>query len=336
MDGRAAGERKETTVAAKAHSTAALTARPRLKPAERVALGIFAAILVITASWWAAALWPLPAGTPDWVVRARAACFGVSHSGLPHAGGWIMLVGTPLSLLAALVVVSGGALRSGMRRTLATTRGRFAAVVACAAFAAVMVMSGVRAAGAAGWDPVGSALASAGGSPLGLGTGHASDDAPVTLRAIDLPPGELGLRDHRGERIELQRFAGAPLIVTFAFGRCETICPIIVHETLAARSAFGEAAPPLVIITVGPWRDAPPRLPHIAEMWGLDANAHLLGGEVGEVERVLDSWRVNRVRDTRTGDISHPSLVYIVDADGRIRHAVPGGRGAIEAALRSL
>jgi cytochrome oxidase Cu insertion factor (SCO1/SenC/PrrC family) len=158
----------------------------------------------------------------------------------------------------------------------------------------------------------------------------------LVLRALDEPPGDLDLRDHRGERITAARFAGAPLLVTFAFGRCETVCPVIVKEARAARQALGHAAPPLVIITVDPWRDAPLRLPHIAEAWELDEAAHLLGGAVDEVERVLDSWRLERVRDARTGDVAHPSLVYVLDGKGRIRFGVPGWRDYIVAAVGGL
>jgi cytochrome oxidase Cu insertion factor (SCO1/SenC/PrrC family) len=297
-----------------------------LPPGERAALVALAVILAVTASWWAAALWPLPATTPDWVVRARAACFGVGHSGLPHAGGWILLVGSPVSLLAALAIIAGRTLRTALDRALATWSGRATVSLGLAAFVAVLATSGVRAAGAAGWSPVGAAAHD-----------PASDDQrAVPLRPLNAAPGALGLRDHRGELIEHSRFAGRPVLVTFAFGRCESICPVIVQESLAARAEIGAAAPPLVIITLDPWRDAPPRLPHIADAWQLDARAHLLGGDVAAVERVLDSWNVERTRDPRTGDVVHPSLVYLLDEHGRIRYAVPGWRSTIVRAVHAL
>jgi cytochrome oxidase Cu insertion factor (SCO1/SenC/PrrC family) len=54
------------------------------------------------------------------------------------------------------------------------------------------------------------------------------------------------------------------------------------------------------------------------------------------VDRTLNAWRVPRARNPRTGDISHPSVVYIVDADGRIAYVVTGGAEAISAAVRAL
>ena len=55
----------------------------------------------------------------------------------------------------------------------------------------------------------------------------------------------------------------------------------------------------------------------------------LLTGEVGEVESVLDAWNVARQRDPDTGDVAHPSLVYVLDAQARIAYATRGGTRAV-------
>jgi hypothetical protein len=36
------------------------------------------------------------------------------------------------------------------------------------------------------------------------------------------------------------------------------------------------------------------------------------------VEAALDAWDVPRTRDLATGEVTHPSLVYVIDAAGRI------------------
>jgi cytochrome oxidase Cu insertion factor (SCO1/SenC/PrrC family) len=94
--------------------------------------------------------------------------------------------------------------------------------------------------------------------------------------------------------------------------------------------------PPVLIVTLDPWRDTPSRLESIASSWRLDADAHVLSGPPDAVERTLNAWRVPRTRNQRTGDISHPSIVYIVNAEGRITYVVPGGAEAIVAAVRAL
>jgi cytochrome oxidase Cu insertion factor (SCO1/SenC/PrrC family) len=110
---------------------------------------------------------------------------------------------------------------------------------------------------------------------------------------------------------------------------------VIVSEVVAARRRLGEDAPELLVITLDPWRDTTSRLPSIARAWGLSGGEHVLSGDAEEVERALTAWRVPRSRNSRTGDISHPAIVYVVSADGRIRYVLSGGAD-VELALRSL
>jgi cytochrome oxidase Cu insertion factor (SCO1/SenC/PrrC family) len=63
---------------------------------------------------------------------------------------------------------------------------------------------------------------------------------------------------------------------------------------------------------------------------------HFLSGPPAVVERTLNAWRVPRVRNEQTGDLSHPPIVYIVGPDGRIAYVVQGNASAIAAAVRAL
>jgi cytochrome oxidase Cu insertion factor (SCO1/SenC/PrrC family) len=144
------------------------------------------------------------------------------------------------------------------------------------------------------------------------------------------------LTDHLGRRVDISDFSGRAVLVTFAYGRCETVCPVIVHTTLHARDQLEDVGPVVLVVTLDPWRDTELRLPHIAERWGLGADAYLLGGPIDQVERALDEWDVVRARDERSGEISHASLVYVVDESGRIRFAVTGNSEQIVAAVRRL
>jgi len=92
----------------------------------------------------------------------------------------------------------------------------------------------------------------------------------------------------------------------------------------------------VLLVTLDPWRDTPSRLASIAELWGLNGEAHVLSGPPDVVERTLSAWRVPRTRNEKTGDISHPSIVYVVGADGRIAYVVTGNAEVISAAVRAL
>lgn len=280
------------------------TRRPYAAVAALVAL---AAILLISVGWWAAALWPLPETTPDWVTRARAACFGRTESGLPNAGGWILLLGTPPAMLAALAIMAGGALREGLRLLLGARAGRGVALGTALMLVLLLGAAAARVAEAAG------------GAEQRLPSGG----PPPELVRLDDPAPPLGLTDQHGDVVSLERFRGRPVLVTFAYGKCATVCPLVVHSAL-------------VVVTLDPWRDTPARLPHVAQMWKLEGDAHVVGGGVEEVEHVIDGWGFARVRDAATGEISHPSLVYVVGATGRLEYVVQGYTELIQHALERL
>ena len=146
----------------------------------------------------------------------------------------------------------------------------------------------------------------------------------------------LALTDQNGRDVTLESYRGRPVLVAFAFAHCQTVCPLVVADVMAARRQLGDDPPAVLIVTLDPWRDTPSRLASIAKQWGLDGDAHVLSGTPEDVDRTLNGWRVPRVRNQETGDISHPSIVYVIGADGRIAYVVSGNADAISAAVRAL
>ena len=276
------------------------------------------AIVAITASWWTLALWPVSSEAPVWLLRTREICFGSTDDALPDAAGWLLLVGQPAGMVALLAVVWGTELRAGLALAMANAAGQVATGIALALVLGGLGATAIR-------------VRSASAEPFATG---AVDIAGQLTRINDVAP-EVSLTDQSGRQVSLKSFRGRPVIVTFAFAHCETVCPLIVADVLAARRRI-DAATPVLVVTLDPWRDTPSRLASIATSWRLDSDAHLLSGPLEAVERTLNAWRVPRARNQQTGDISHPSVVYIVDADGRIAYVVTGGAEAISAAVRAL
>jgi cytochrome oxidase Cu insertion factor (SCO1/SenC/PrrC family) len=280
------------------------------------ALIALAAILVITAAWWALALWPASA-EPEWLTRTRAACFGSARGGLPDTSGWILLIGEPIGMLGALVAIGGRALRRDVAWLMARPVRRMVTIGIGAVVVVATGALGVRVARA--WE---------GGRNL-----HALDTG--ALRRVDREGPPMALVDQHGQRASLAGLDG-PAIVTFAFGHCATVCPVIVNDLRAARQRAGRADVPLVVVTLDPWRDTPERLPTLAVAWHLDAHDRALSGGVAEVNAALDALGVARKRNERTGDVEHVTMVYLVGRGGRIEWRGDGGVAGVEGVLRGL
>jgi cytochrome oxidase Cu insertion factor (SCO1/SenC/PrrC family) len=293
-----------------------------MTPATRAlaALTALFAIIGITVSWWALALWPVDASTPEWFLRTREVCFGSVRNGLPNAGGWLLLIGQPLGMLLVLAVVWTADVRAGLARLTSRLSGQLAAGVIAAAIVAGLGGVVVRVSGA-GVDTF---------SP-GTVRGTAA-----TLTRIDDAPPAMALVDQHGATVTLEPFRGRPVLVTFAYAHCETVCPLIVSDVTSAAARLVDERPAVLIVTLDPWRDTPTRLPAMAQAWPMFGDARILSGEPSVVERVLNAWRIPRVRNERTGEISHPTMVYVLGADGRIHYVVTGGVDHIVAAVRSL
>ncbi len=293
-----------------------------LQGREGLAITALLLVLVITAGWWALALWPLADAAPQWLLRTRAVCFGTVSSGLPDASGWIALILQPTLMFGVLFSVWGGAVRGGLRSLSGRPAGRVALLLAMISLLTGAVAVGTRVSG--GWVPQGIARA----EPALA----AAADYPRLDRAVP----RFQLLDQNGEEVSQDRFVGRPVFVTFAFAHCSTICPLVVAETLQAQRQLADLAPVVLVITLDPWRDTPSRLAYIAGKWGLGEDAYVLSGEVEAVNRTLDGWQVPRSRDPYTGDVAHPALVYLINGEGEVVYATTGDTELLAELARRL
>jgi cytochrome oxidase Cu insertion factor (SCO1/SenC/PrrC family) len=276
-----------------------------------------AAILAITAAWWALALWPAGAVEPEWLARTRAACFGSARGGLPDAGGWILLVGEPIGLLTALVMGFGDSLRRDLHRLAASRSGRIATAGAAAVMILVLGTIGTHL--VRSWAAV---------QPVRGSGGY-------LLTRVEQALPQRRLTDQAGRRITLVDHPGQPMLLTFAYGHCTTVCPTLVSDVRAARRTSGHDIR-LVVLTLDPWRDTPDRLPGIARRWNVDSADRVLSGDVSDVERTLDELGIGRRRSETNGDLDHGATVLLVDARGRITWRLDGGSAGIPLLLGKL
>jgi protein SCO1/2 len=259
-----------------------------------------------TLLWWAFAFTPLPSEPPAWLSAARHACFGSADDGLPAAHGWMLLVLGPASFLLGIVALWGRELPASLARVVRGRAGH--GVVAVVALAVVIegawVVRKVDAARKVG------AWAQA---------VHDEGELPAAYPRQTTPAPDFTLVDQHGATLSLGAVKGRPVVLTFVFAHCQTVCPLVV-ETL--KQASRDPAPvSVLLVTLDPWRDTPSVLPGIASQWRVPAGFHVLSSRrVQEVLRVSEQYGVTSVRDDRTGDIRHPALVFLIDADGRLAY----------------
>jgi len=269
------------------------------------------AIVATSAMWCWLALWPAGAGDPEWILRARAACFGAAPGGLPDAGGWILLVGEPAGMVAVLLAIWGRSLRADVQRLRGDPLWRTLATGLAVAVVVGAVVLGVRTTRtyAAMRAPVAS----------GPGVGGLLDaDAPAIV-----------LTDQHGRRVSFADFRGHPVLITFAFGHCTTVCPVLVRDLLIARNAAHRSDVGLAVVTLDPWRDTPDRLPTLASHWNLGPDDRVLSGGEAEVNAALDALGIGRQRNETTGDIVHVGNVLYLDERGKIAWRLDGGWGRV-------
>jgi protein SCO1/2 len=129
--------------------------------------------------------------------------------------------------------------------------------------------------------------------------------------------------DAEGRALPLSSLRGQVLVVTMAYTSCGSACPLL----FADLQRLERSLPPevrervrFVVFSLDPERDGPERLRAFREARGLDPARWLF--LVAPEERVREMAAVLGVRYRRDprGEISHESIVSVVDRDGVIRH----------------
>jgi cytochrome oxidase Cu insertion factor (SCO1/SenC/PrrC family) len=277
-------------------------------------------LFVFTVLWWSFALWPVGTDSSAVLLRAREVCFGRTDTGLPDARGWLVLIGQPIGMAIALSVVWRVSVFGAVRGLLRRGWGRVVVIGALVVLTVGMASASNR---------VSRALQSGRFDPQGA--------IGAVERRMDRALPDFALVDQNGITRGPEALGGSPTLLTFAFGHCETLCPIMVAvATGVAERLRSEIDVRVTVITVDPWRDTPGRLPALVEQWKLAGpNDLALSGSVDQVQAALDAFGILTSRDPRTGEITHPGRIFLIDESGQMRYSVPADAAKIEELLRT-
>ncbi len=144
--------------------------------------------------------------------------------------------------------------------------------------------------------------------------GAAEAPPPDSSARVEVPDVELVNQDGAAVRVRSLLLSGKPVVVSFIFTTCTTVCPMISTILARVQDRLGDRAGrevSLVSISVDPGRDTPARLKAYATRHHSGPGWTWLTGGRGAVEQVL------RGMGAYTPNFAdHPPMVLVGDGKG--------------------
>lgn len=290
-------------------------------------LAMLALCIATTSLWWWVAFPPVLDTPPSWLANLQSICLGTLPDGRPAVYGWGLLLTTPAGMFSVLMVGWGRDLGPALRWARSRMAGQ--AVLGLVAVA-LLVQSGwvfyrVEGIFSASSTPFTAAMLDA-SAPMPEGYHRGTRSAP-----------NFDLVDANGHGRTLTHWKGDVVLLTFVFGECTTVCPVLTARLAVALRKESRPDVKGVLITLDPWRDTPGSLAGLHRKWNLPEEVTLLSGTVRKVTEVLDRFETVRRRDLKTGEIDHVPVVYVIDRKGRLAYTLlnPSPDWMAEAARRA-
>jgi protein SCO1/2 len=149
-----------------------------------------------------------------------------------------------------------------------------------------------------------------------------------TAASPSKPAPPLTLKSSLGREVDIDRYRGRAVLVTFLYTNCPDICPLIVGNLRTAQSELGAGAKDLQVIAVSadPEGDTPEAVNDFLRERGMTGRMEYLVGSRPQLERVWDDWEIVARASPKRNDpdfVEHSALIYGVSAGGRITTLYP-------------
>jgi protein SCO1/2 len=162
------------------------------------------------------------------------------------------------------------------------------------------------------------------GPLLALSLLLAAEPPSSRLAVIQRAP-DFTLTTQDDKPLALADFKGKVVLVSFVFTTCNGTCPattsrmVQVQQELVRRGHAKKDTVRLVSITVDPTRDTPDVLKSYMKRFGAESPSWtMLTGSADDVAKVCDAWGI-WTKPAAGGQLDHPSRIFLVDQEGRIR-----------------
>jgi protein SCO1/2 len=144
------------------------------------------------------------------------------------------------------------------------------------------------------------------------------------LAVIQKAP-DFTLATQDNKQLKFSDLKGKVRIVSFVFTTCNGTCPATTHRMgqvqseLKTRGLLKDDRIRLLTITLDPARDTPEAFRRYAKLYDADpASWTFLTGPAEDVAKVHAAWGM-WVKPAADGQLDHPSRVFLVDGQGRVR-----------------
>ncbi len=136
------------------------------------------------------------------------------------------------------------------------------------------------------------------------------------------PTPALSLRNYNGERVNLDRYRGKAVLVTFLYTHCPDVCPLIASNLRVAQEMMGSAESAkaqVIAVSVDPRGDTPKTVAAFLARHGMSGRMKYLIGSAGELAPVWTAWHVGSAKDLEQPQfVNHTAIVYGIDASGKL------------------
>jgi len=171
------------------------------------------------------------------------------------------------------------------------------------------------------------------GSAVSEPTPVPQDDGDMSLFLL-----ELAMEDQAERPFTLEAQRGQPVLLTFFYASCDTMCPMIVSDVRAVEAALPEdvrAELRVVLVTIDPEHDTAARLREVASERGLPLERwSLVRGASPEVRTRASAIGMN-YRPTPDG-FAHNAILTVLDENGVVATQSLGTGQPVEPLVRSI
>ncbi|HZU68451.1 MAG TPA: SCO family protein [Ktedonobacteraceae bacterium] len=155
----------------------------------------------------------------------------------------------------------------------------------------------------------------------GSGSSSSTTSNALGLQGIDLggsPAPGFQLTDQFGHTVSLAQFKGEPVIVTFMYTHCPTVCPLIAEKLHTAMQSLGSNAQKvaILVVSVDPKGDTQASALTFSEQHQMTDYWHYLTGTQNQLSPIWSAYAVD-AQSISASTSMHTSVLYLIDKQGR-------------------